>query len=255
MTPPSRGGSLATSARAALAPLLLSRLWVGWFAYLGSARRGYRSPVFKGWVGLPDPVLNPWTLFDSRYYLEIADHGYRAVTATFFPLYPLLLRLAGTDPPAQAAWGIALSTLAFGVGLTLLHRLTELDHGTRAAHLAVWLLAFHPLSAVFSAVYSDALFLALLLATWLLVRRDHWGWAVLPALLAGMTRNSGLVVAAALAVEWWLRRGWEGPPRWRALLTVLAPLAGLLGVEAYLGHRFGNALAGVTSQQAYGCLL
>lgn len=68
-----------------------------------------------------------------------------------------------------------------------------------------------------------------------------------------MTRNSGLVISAALAVEWWLRsRGdWRRGPR-LALATVMAPVAGLIGVEAYLALRFGHPLAGVTSQQSYG---
>lgn len=248
------GGSIAASARAAAVPFLLSRLWVGLFAYLGAARHGYLSVVVGGWAGVPNRVLNPWTLFDSRYYLEISGQGYRPLTATFFPLYPLLLRLAGTDPLLEAAWGIALSTLAFGIGLALVHRLTELEYGSRAADLAVWLLAFFPISAVFSAVYSDALFLALLAATMLLVRQEHWGWAAVPALLAGVTRNAGLVITAALAVEWWLRnrRGWPQGSRLSGLVAVLAPLAGLVGVEAYLGHRFGNPLAGVSSQQSYG---
>ncbi|MFN2452140.1 MAG: mannosyltransferase family protein [Candidatus Dormibacteria bacterium] len=247
-------GSLAGSARSVAAPFLLSRLWVGLFAYLGAARHGYLAPVAGGWAGVANPVLNPWTLFDSRNYLEIASHGYRPLTATFFPLYPLLLRLAGTDPLHQAAWGVALSSAAFAAGLALVHRLTDIEHGPVPARLAAWLLAFFPVSAVFSAVYSDALFLALLAATWLLLRRDHWGWALLPALAAGVTRNSGLVVTAALAVEWWLRsrRGWCSTPRVAAAITVAAPLAGLLAVEAYLGHRFGNPLAGVSSQQAYG---
>ena len=80
--------------------------------------------------------------WDSGWYFDIARHGYywhanHQSSVAFFPLYPMLMRLAawpfgGTD---RAVWlaGIVISCSAFVLALMALHRFTERVCGNREA--------------------------------------------------------------------------------------------------------------------------
>jgi hypothetical protein len=185
--------------------------------------------------------------------MRIAQHGYEPQTAPFFPLYPMLLRVAGGNEISMALWGVIVSNTAFFCGLAALHRLTELDYDEKVASRAVWLLAFSPLAAVFSAVYTDALFGALLVLAFLCVRRGRWAGAAVFAAFASMTRNSGPVIVLALAVEW-LRSTRDAAqerqklPSW---IWVVLPLAAFLAVQIYIASQV-RGLSGITGHGNYG---
>jgi hypothetical protein len=114
------------------------------------------------------------------------------------------------------------------------------------------LLAFFPTTVFFSAVYTEAVFLLFLVASFFFVRRGKWMSAGACALLASLTRNTGPLIFLALAWEFWRgRRNGEHAPR-AALLAVCAPLMGFAAVQWYFAATFGGALAGVRSQAAFG---
>lgn len=233
-------------------PFLLSRLWMAAFVYLGHAQQPYREAVPGGWEGVDNWWLNPWTTFDSKWYLRIAQDGYEPETVGFSPFYPWLLRLAGSDMAALAAWGVLLSNLAFAGGLLALYRLTARDYDRRTAQLTVWLLAFYPATFVFSAVYTEAIFLWLLVGTYAAVRDEKWGWAALCAVLAALTRNVGLILGAALLCEWWQKQRTPASPRprhWPLLALALLPLLTFALWQVYLSWRFADPLAGVKAYQ------
>ena len=81
---------------------LVSRLWLAACAYAGHMAHPFREAIPGGYAGVSNWWLNVWTTYDSTYYLEIARHGYRALTSAFFPLYPLLLRPFAADENAAA---------------------------------------------------------------------------------------------------------------------------------------------------------
>ena len=126
-----------------------------------------------GQVG--DVLAAPAVRWDSIHYLAIAQHGYTSESATvFYPLYPLLVRAFGFLIGSDAASGVMISLAALTVALVLLHRLTMLEVGRRAADVTVLLVAFAPLSLFFSAVYTESLFLALSVASIYAARRGRW---------------------------------------------------------------------------------
>src|SRR5439155_20605889 len=112
------------AARAALWPFLLSRVWVALFVYLGHARRPFLAPVPGGWEGVASWWLNPWTTYDSQWFLRMAVVGYEAVTAAVFPFYSLVLHAAGPDEIRMAAWGVLVGNVAFALALAGLYQLT-----------------------------------------------------------------------------------------------------------------------------------
>lgn len=187
----------------------------------------------------------PAVRWDSIHYLAIAEHGYAAAgNAPFFPLYPLLIRalgyLLGSDPLA----GIAISTVSFAVALVLLHRLTELELGHRAADVTVLLVALAPLSFFFTAVYTESLFLALSIGAVYAARRERWALAATLGGLAAVTRVTGVLLVLPLAVMF-LKEYRRPGRRLGWILLVPAALACFLG---YLAARGFGAMAPLTEQ-------
>jgi hypothetical protein len=144
--------------------------------------------------------------FDSGQFLRIAESGYfpgpvRCCSQAFFPGYPLLMRAVAPLVGGHEIWAGMLITLVAGViAAALLWRLAAEHGGPAAGQLAVAALAQNPMSLFMAVVYSEALFLALALAAWLLARRGRWWWAGLA--MAGTTavRVNGLFLVAALGV-------------------------------------------------------
>jgi hypothetical protein len=148
-----------------------------------------------------DVLAAPLGRWDSVWFLAIAQDGYEDGSRTaFFPLYPLLVRLAGVPFGSGLIGGALLSTVLLGVALVLLHRLVALDHDRAVARNAVLVTALFPMSFFFSAVYSESLFVALSIGALYAARRERWAWAGLLGLLAATTRSAGVVLLVPLAM-------------------------------------------------------
>src|SRR3954463_3277643 len=150
-------------------------------------------------------LVAPLARWDSVWYLAIANDGYPADDprrAAFFPLYPLLVRAVNAVVREPIVAGTLVSLACFAVALVLLHRLTELELGAPAARATVWALALFPGAVFFSAVYSEALYLALSVGCLYAARTGRFGWAALAGALGAATRSAGVVLVVPLAVMW-----------------------------------------------------
>jgi hypothetical protein len=249
---------LDAATRFVLGWLLVSRAVVLAGA-LGGALLGSRQ---AGWSGFDSTRLTEHfgavgnalaaavVRWDSIHYLAIAAHGYsKAADTVFFPLYPLLI--AGLTPFTGSAViaGAAISFVAFAVALILVHRLTRLELGDRAADTAVLLLCFAPLTVFFTAVYTESLFLALAVGAILAARRRRWALACSLAALAAVTRVPGVLLAAPIAIEMLRARrrdGTRGPQLPWLTVIVAAPAA----FCCYLAARGWGLLAPIRNQAA-----
>lgn len=163
------------------------------------------------------PTVDVWARWDSDWYLRIAEGWYDwpSGAPAFFPLYPTLVggvgRLLGGH---YVLAGVVASTAACGVAFTLLHRLVRERFGEQIATRSVLFLAVFPTSLFLTAVYSESLFLALAITTFVLAERGRLGWAAIVAGLALLTRSQGLALLPAIAVF-----GWKSPTRWRSALV------------------------------------
>ncbi|MEU6816826.1 hypothetical protein [Streptomyces sp. NPDC046860] len=200
--------------------------------------------------------------WDSRWYLNIAAHGYGRliwITPTggvqsdwaFFPLYPALVRAADTVLPVGlaaaallVAWTAAV-VAAYGVYL-IGHHL----YGRAAATALVALWAVLPHAVELTIAYTESLFAAL--AAWSLysVLKERWLWAGGLALAAGLARPTGFAVAVAVIAAAALRlrpgRDRAAPAVWAG--AAVAP-AGWLGYVLWVGHRTGDLTGGYFSVQ------
>lgn len=206
--------------------------------------------VIGGWVGVDNWWLNPWTTYDSYWYLKIAADGYDAHTTAFFPLYPLILKFFGPDIISMSLAGAILSHILFFIALILIFRITKKEHNNNIAHITIWTLCFFPAAAFFGAVYTESLFLLLTACTFLCARHKRWALCAFFAALTALTRNPGVLLALALYFEIKADQSSlkEVSKKW---YVPCSAFLAFLSVQAFYWYQFGNPAAGVISQEFY----
>jgi hypothetical protein len=166
-----------------------------------------------------------WARWDSDFFLRIAQNGYDDASAAFHPLYPALVAVLGRAFFGHYVLaGVVVSLLAALGSFVLLHRLAEERLGVEGARRTVLYLAVFPMALFLQAVYSESLFLLLVLSAFALAERNRFVAAGLVAGLAVLTRAAGLALLPALALLAWRNRD-----RLRALggVALAVPVAGL----------------------------
>nr|WP_203614899.1 hypothetical protein [Streptomyces sp. SID13726] len=188
------------------------------------------------------PVLA--TQWDAEYYLGIADHGYAhhlggmdgGNNLVFFPLYPVLVKaVAAVTPGTRASTGLCLAVAASLLAAWGVYAVGARLHGPRVGVLLTVLWAALPVGLVQWMGYTESLFTAL--AAWALyaLLADRPLTAAWLAVLAGLTRPTGIAVAAAVSLTCLL--SWRRP---RALAAAaLAPL-GWCAYVGWVGLRLGR---------------
>ncbi|MGI8589130.1 MAG: mannosyltransferase family protein [Chloroflexia bacterium] len=227
------------------------------------------------WVGIgqlvaSEPVRNKGLLvegammWDGSWYWQVVSHGYYAWTPqtgsdlAFCPAYPLLLRgLTGLLDLLRlyigvpgfgnfALVGLLVSNLAFFAALLLLWRLVRLDHPAPIADRTLLLIAIFPTGLFWSAIYTESLFLLMVVGVFWLARQERWALAAVLAGLAGVTRWVGVLLGLVLLVEYFTTQPRGHVLRYWWLLLVPLPL---LAYMAYLQAAFGNPLAFLQAEQ------
>lgn len=252
------------------AALVAFSLLATWLLGLSEAARGRvgGTPL----TGSTAWVLERFTWWDSFHFLRIADLGYLppglpCCDQAFLPGYPISIAavapLLGGD---LALAGFVVSVVASAAAAVGLWHLAERVAGPGAGRAAVLLLAAMPYGFFLTAVYSEALFLALALAAWLAGLRRHWWLAGSLAALSTAVRINGLFLALGLAVmllvqlrqdgAWPFRgagaaagdrRGWPGTLR--QALPLGLPALTYLAWTLYLWWRTGSPNAWQEAQR------
>ena len=215
------------------------------------------------WRVSSNELVNLQARWDTDFYHQIATVGYRwdpsaflHQNVVFFPLYPLLMRWGGAllgGHPLLA--GTVISLAAFAGAIALLYRMAVLELGEEKAWPVILLVSTYPFALFYSVVYTESLFLFLTVGAFYAMRRRYLLLAALAGLAAGLTRPNGFWLAVPLL---WLAtrgaegRGGRGGRDVPAILAALAPLAGVAIFSAYLSVRFGDALAWMHGQAAWG---
>ncbi|MDP9189922.1 MAG: hypothetical protein M3O25_11790 [Actinomycetota bacterium] len=236
----------------------------GWFPET-SARL---DPLYTT-LPFDDPFANllaaPAARFDSAWYLAISEHGYDVSgRAAFFPLFPALTAAGGAVLGSPLIAGIAISSVSSLGAMYLLHRLVTLDFDAEVARTTIWIVALFPSALVLSAVYTEALFLALSIGSVYAARLGRWQLAGILGGLAAASRSGGLILLAPLLVIYFYgpradRPGREiggglvprHPPRADLLWLLVGVPAGLLAYVGDLAVATGDPMAAFDAQQIW----
>ncbi|KDN85133.1 glycosyltransferase family 39 protein [Kitasatospora cheerisanensis] len=241
----------------------------------------YAAPALAGYLvvrALGVAVLMLWdgqhgttalhrvaTMWDAYWYQAIAEHGYSGTPPmqgpfgpyqayAFFPIYPMLIRGVGWILPLPVhyvallvAWAGALAA-AWGI-FAVAARL----YGRRAGVIAAVLWGVLPYAVVESMAYSELVFTALAAWTMYAAVTRRWVWAGVLCTLAGLTRPTGVAVAAAVGIGalWALITQWtearragelrQRRDRWlRPLIGGAIAPVGFLAFVGWVGYRKGR---------------
>ena len=212
-----------------------------------------------GWPArLPDAgwesVFTATERQDALWYLRLATLGYAEGdgSAAFFPLYPATIRTVALVPgigPLGAGLLVA-NAAAFGA-LLMLHALTRLELGRRAARRTVLFVMLFPTAFFLLAPYSESLFLLLSVSAFWFARRDRWGLAAVMGVSAALTRSVGVLLLLGLGAEalrQWRAEGRSPVPRFAAAGSVIL---GPILYGTYWQLAFGNGWAPLDAQRAW----
>ena len=199
---------------------------------------GARRPVQLG------QGLFAW---DAAFYRDIAEHGYGAVQTgalRFFPLVSIMARGLGVVFVGNDAFALLVitngSALLFGA---FLYRLARIETGdTRTAVRAAWFAAVFPPAVALVLGYAEATFMLLSVAMFLALRRRRFAWAIPVAVLAGLTRPVGILLALPAAIEG--SRGWQAASLRDRVARIGAVVAAPFGSGLYLlwvRYAYGDA--------------
>jgi hypothetical protein len=272
LTAPPRTNQASSSTIAERANGLLANQWVTAGLIFGLTRAVALAGAYSG-VSLimsAEPARNKaWfvelgLMWDATWYAGLVQNHYvydpalqGGSNVSYAPLYPFLLWLVSGvlgwitfgwdwgDPNygTIVAGGFLISNVAFFFALALLIQLLRPRFGWRGASLVALGLASLPLALFFSAIYTEGLFLLLVVGAFLVARSswpNRWLLAGLLGMLASLDKFAGALLFPALAVEYMSQRGWS----WRKVRADAAWLAlipaGILLFLGFLWFRFGS---------------
>ncbi len=195
--------------------------------------------------------LLPWANFDGEHFIAIAQFGYQQYTQAFFPFYPLTFTAAKIIPAdpllSLAIGGLVISSISFPAALVFLYKLLLLDYTENISLGVIFLLIIFPTSFYFNAIYSESLFLFLIVSSFYFFRTKKYFLAGLLGFFASLTRVFGVLLFFSYLLEMYQYK----IPLKKVLWIFLIPL-GLLTYMFYLYFSVGDFLAFYTLQLIVG---
>ncbi|MFF6984283.1 mannosyltransferase family protein [Streptomyces sp. NPDC008343] len=254
--PRSRRALLVRPAASWLSPADRTVLWLYLLTRISIWVTAYCTRwVFPGERDAHEPgsVLAAFRQWDWSHYLNIARDGYFPGQAgpwlrgwdnreAFFPGFPLALRAVHTVVPHWEAAGLLISFVAGAVAVLALARIARSRlPGTDVDRRTVVFFLLSPCAIFLAVGYTEALFLALALPAWLAAQRHNWPLAATLTALATTVRVSGLFLAAAVAVHFFLAVRTRGD--WRSLPWLVLPTLPVAVYTVYLYLHTGDWMA------------
>ena len=205
----------------------------------------------KGHFG--NPFVDAWAIWDSGWYLSIAENGYSGdatargqASYAFFPLYAWLIRGLGFLLQNNVISGIVISNIAFLVACVAFYRWVRLDHDEPTSETMLITLMVFPASFIFTAVMTEGPFVAFAILCLFAARKGAFGWAAVSALAAVLTRSMGVFLVIPLFYEIMRRHKSVFTPH---LLWLGVPPLGWVVVGIINYQAAGDAFAWVEIQK------
>jgi Gpi18-like mannosyltransferase len=191
--------------------------------------------------------------FDGMHYLTIAERGYQGFQQAFFPFYPYLIHFFSKFIfHNYFVSGLFISNLSILITLFLFYKLVRLDFSEKIAQTAIIFLLIFPSSFFFGSVYTESLFLVLVIGSFYAARKKQWLLAGLLGGMASATRLVGLFLFPALLIEWGIGQKKKQKLRFVNLLPIFLILCGTGFYMWYLKKTVGDPLYFIHVQPMFG---
>jgi len=223
----------------------------------------------------PLPIVNLFNRYDSGFYISIAKNGYPTgypnisfwtgryinpnVSHTelakpdwaFFPLYSAVIKalslpfMSLSVADATELAGFIISNVAFFFSVYFFYKLTnKIFSSMQIALVATAFYSFWGGAVFYSAIYSDALFMALALGALYSLEEDKLPTAVLLGFLATFTRSDGLLICIPFLI--YALQSIKNKSKTIKLLTCSALVASPFLIFQLIGYEVAGGVFPVT---------
>lgn len=160
----------------------------------------YAESILYG-TELPRSIYS-WANFDGVHYLTIADVGYGyGLLQAFFPVFPFILRFGEWVSGSAMLFGLFVNLLSAGVFLFLWYDLLIQSHvRKKTAILAMSTFVAFPTSFYLLSLYTESIFLLLLICIMRAVHKKSWILAACLTGIASATRLIGILLVPNLVI-------------------------------------------------------
>lgn len=236
-------------------------LIIAWF--LGEKFLSIRTETFLG-KGLGEPRQNSlvWSRanFDGFYYTKIARDGYQYLQQAFFPLYSKLIKFFHPVFKSYIVSGLFISHSCFILAIWLLFKLLRLNEAGKTVKKTLLMILLFPTSFYFLSVYTESLFLLLIILSFWFAKKKKWLLAGIAAGFASYTRLVGVFLWPALIVEYFetnqdlIKRVKikAGETIKNLVSLIFLPPMGLIFYMNYLYRTIGDPLYFIKVQPGFG---
>lgn len=179
-------------------------------------------------VAAPDIIRETFLRWDAPHFQFIAEHGYQNFGdernfLVFLPLYPWVVMVVQFIIPSFLVAALLVSAVSSVAAGYFIQSLVHRDGGDDSeANRSLLYFFLFPTAYFLAMPYTEALFMALVLGSFVAARRGSWWWAGLLGGLACMTRIQGVIIGPALLVEAFHQERFRRIP-WKALWLALVP--------------------------------
>lgn len=162
--------------------------------------------ILKDFSGNARPISSLWESWhhwDTGIYMAIARVGYDNIGRTpFFPLFPLLTRIAMFIFQDSLISALFVSNVLGAAVLMILYRIVKEDFDSKVAQRTILYLSIFPTAFFLAAGYTESTFLFMTLLMFYNLRKGNWWIAGFLGLLASIARSSGLLLALPFYYEY-----------------------------------------------------
>lgn len=207
-----------------------------------------------------------FTTWDAQHYLFLADKGYKDAeeSVVFFPLYPLLTHIVSFITRNTIVAGLIVSNLfSFGV-LYYLYKFAQNFFSQETAQKAVMLFLVFPTAFYLSLVYTESLFLFLVLGFFYYLFKKQYYLAGLFTLFIPMARPVGIFIILPFLLFYILDKkkkyisfdlpSFNQKQQIKIPRNILVPLFPLIGLGAYFFYMHivtGNFFSGFSNANLF----
>jgi len=180
----------------------------------------------------------------------LATDGYAfGLTQAFFPGYFMLMRLVDLLFQNLLISGLIISHVSFVLMLAVFYKLLRLDYSKAISQRALLFIAFFPTSFYFLSLYTESLFLLMLLSIFYLVRSGRLKRAGFLGIGLTLSRIVGIFIIPSLMIE---LKNKETKIKLKEFIWLLLPALGLLAYMIYLWLKFKDPFLFAHVQSEFG---
>jgi hypothetical protein len=197
----------------------------------------------------PPTLATHFATWDGAYYLFLSEAGYKKDSpfCAFYPLWPWMIRVfSWLTFDNHFIAGLLLSNILSLAAFLLFHYFVQIHHGPHTANRAVTLLLAYPGAIFFSFIYTESLFLLLIVAFFLFLFRENYGGVALIGFLLPLTKAVGIFCIVPLLYRLLMRKS-----RPTAYLSLYGPVFGYITYFLFMYYATGNPFEGFEAQRFY----